>query len=401
MKRIATLLLIFVAALYILALQLTPIYPWAYWLEKFSEAALIGAIADWFAVVALFRHPMGLSIPHTAIIPKNQARIADTLGTFVHENFLTVELVSKKLTGVDLSEKVLTWTEQPGRIEKISKEAVKLFTRSLQGLSDERVIAATQNWLLNLLTQPQALAKGIQNLGQAILEAREFDLIFNRAVRQFSVLISEHSSYLRVHLRKDMPWYIPGFVHDKLYKTIVQRVDSFLQELISDPSHPARSDAKRYLAKLLEELQTNQSAQTKLANLCSLFINDPSITKFTREVWQRLMEILQSEAQNEHSKIQEAFCALLTELQTLLKDKPELRETLNSYFVEIACSIVSTNGELVANFISSTMKTWDGKTLSSKIEEQIGQDLQYVRVNGTIVGGFVGLVLAWIPTVLG
>ena len=394
MKRIALLLLSLVTALYFLAHALRNHWSGAYWLEAFAEAAMIGALADWFAVVALFRHPLSLPIPHTAIIPRNKDRIADTLGQFIHQNFLSADLVREKLAPLDLTERALRWLDGPGRLNRVADQLTRTLLAALKGISDEKVLAMTQRWVEELTADPRTIASGLSSFGKAVIAAKHFDPLLDRTLNYMSTLLSTHSEYLRQQLHHEMPWYIPRFVQDKLYRTVVQRVDTFFRAICADPDHPARGELKAYLGQLCDELLKSEELQQRIALSMRTILQDPAINGFSRQLWAQLLDHLSREIDVPDSLLNRSAFSLLDHGRALLQEDGELRSRLNRRFVEILCQLAQNHGEYAAHFISSTMKTWNAATLSEKVEEQIGQDLQFVRVNGTLVGGMVGLFLA-------
>jgi len=400
MKRVATLMLVAVAALFVVARWYESRFPWLGYIRAFAEAAMVGGIADWFAVTALFRHPLGIPIPHTAIVPARKDRIGTALGNFVQRNFLTRDVVTSKLQGMKLGERAATWLTQPEHSRQLAQAVARGLAGATSVLRDEDVQAMVDRGVVSRLRTMQA----------APLAARVFELLtaggrhqalLDDALRLAARFLQENEEMIRERIKAESPWWVPGAVENRLGDKIVSGVEKTLVAVAADPDHPLRVRYDEAVDRFVLSLRNNPDVIAKTEQLKLEMLNHPSVAEFSRTVWEdakdRLSgyaERLATDAESEPDQIERWLTGLG---QKVLQD-PELATKVNGWIVGIVTYAVEQAREEVAKLIASTVGAWDANATSRKIELQIGRDLQFIRINGTLVGGLVGVLLHVIET---
>ena len=401
MNQLATSLLLLVTISFMLVHVYVPVYPWLVWVEAFTEAAMVGALADWFAVTALFRHPMGIPIPHTAIVSRNKDRIADTLGEFIETNFLTPEILRSRLEKIDVVAAISRWFSEEDRLKSFSHEVSGVILRALSTLGEDKVAGGIAAWMKEATSRSAILGKGVGSFIQALLEGDESGVLFERAVAHVRGLLKNHSEFLQKHIRKELPWYVPRFVHDRIYHSVISRLEEYFEEIVSSPTHPARAQFREYVAKLAHEISHSPRTQEKLSLWFHTALSDEMLLTYVKKVWRKVLSALEADhARGDSAEIARLIESFAKHLLLSFQDDAELRARGNLFVLETAVIVIDRHRAQVGGFIAQTMKTWDNETLVQKVEEKIGTDLQFVRINGTVVGGLVGVVLHGIKVLL-
>lgn len=395
MKRVATLMLVVVAIVFVVARVYETRYPWLGYLRAFAEAAMVGGIADWFAVTALFRHPLGLPIPHTAIVPSRKDRIGTALGNFVQRNFLTREVVASKLAAMKLGERAAQWLSRPENSRRLARAAAHGLSGAVDVMRDEDVQELVDRGIVSRLRKLQA----------APLAAKAFELLtaggrhqalLDDALRLAARFLEENEAVIRDRIRQESPWWVPGAVEDRLGDKIVSGVEKTLIAVAADPDHPLRHRYDEAVERFVVNLRENPDTIARAEQIKLDMLNHPGVADFSREVWgdvkTRLAtyaERLAGEAEREPDQLER----WLTGLGQKVLEDPGLAEKVNGWIVELVTYSVEQAREEVATLIATTVAAWDADATSRKIELQIGRDLQFIRINGTLVGGLVGLLL--------
>ncbi|MCE2901876.1 MAG: DUF445 domain-containing protein [Gemmatimonas sp.] len=395
MKRVATAMLVVVAVVFVLARVYEPRYPWLGYLRAFAEAAMVGGIADWFAVTALFRHPLGLRIPHTAIVPSRKDRIGTALGNFVQRNFLTREVVASKLAAMKLGERAAQWLSRPENSRRLARAAAHGLSGAANVMRDEDVQELVDRGIVARLRKLQA----------APLVARAFELLtaggrhqalLDDALRLAARFLDENEAMIRDRIRQESPWWVPGAVEDRLGDKIVSGVENTLIAVAADPNHPLRHRYDEAVGRFMANLRENPDTIARAEQIKLDVLDHPSVAEFSREVWgdvklrlANYTERLADDAEREPDQLERWLAGLG---QKVLED-PGLAEKVNGWIVELVTYSVEQAREEVATLIATTVAAWDADATSRKIELQIGRDLQFIRINGTLVGGLVGLLL--------
>ena len=395
MKRVATLMLVGVALLFGVAKYYELRFPWLGYVRAFAEAAMVGGIADWFAVTALFRHPMGIPIPHTAIVPARKDRIGTALGNFVQRNFLTREVVASKLQGMKLGERAALWLAKPEHSRTLAQHVARGLVAATAVLKDEDVQAVVDRGIVSRMRTLQ-VAPLIARVFELLTAGGRHQTLLDDALRLAARFLEENEEMIRDRVKAESPWWVPGAVENRLGDKIVSGVEKTLIAVAADPDHPLRVRYDEAVDRFVVSLRSNPDVIAKAEQMKLELLSHPSVGEFSRSVWtdvkERLTgyaEKLATDAESEPDQIER----WLTGLGHKVLEDPELAAKVNGWVVEIVTYAVEQAREEVAKLIASTVAAWDANATSRKIELQIGRDLQFIRINGTIVGGMVGVLL--------
>jgi len=390
MKHLPLLLLAFMAALFLLTVGRPE--AWAGWLQAFSEAGMVGALADWFAVVALFRHPLGLPIPHTAIIPQRKNEIGDNLARFVAEHFLEPTVVRGKLDSVNLARKTAEWLKSPSGQERVRLLGVRAAQWLLGALHEARVrkfIGRLGSRQLADLDLAPLLGKTIEWL---IQDGRHQELL-TQSLRFALVTVHDHRTIIRDSVQKESPWWLPGFIDDRIVVQMLDRIETLLLEMSLDDDHPLRGDFNRWLQRWTDALQNTEEYRRWGEKLKSEMLANEGLQDYLFGLWADLVAGLEADLENPESRFREELGRSAAGLARELETDREMQRWANGWMVELAVATVDENRLAIASLISDTVRGWDAMETSRRIEAAIGRDLQFIRVNGTLVGGLVGVAI--------
>ncbi len=395
MKRVATAMLVGVAVLFVLARMYEARFPWLSYVRAFAEAAMVGGIADWFAVTALFKHPLGLPIPHTAIVPSRKDRIGTALGNFVQRNFLTREVVASKLHAMKLGERAAAWISTPEHSRKVAQVVARGLVGGAAVLKDEEVQALVDKGIVSRLRSMQA-APVAARVFDTLTAGGRHQALLDDALRLAARFLAENEEMIRERIKAESPWWVPGAVENRLGDKIVSGVEKTLVAVAADPDHPLRVRYDEAVDRFVLSLRNNPDVIAKAEQIKLDVLNHPSVAEFSKSVWSDVKdrltsyaERIASDAESEPDQIER----WLTGLGQKVLEDAELATKVNGWVVELVTYAVEQAREEVAKLIATTVAAWDANATSRKIELQIGRDLQFIRINGTIVGGLVGLLL--------
>lgn len=395
MKRVATTMLVVVAAVFIVARIFEAQVPWLGYVRAFAEAAMVGGIADWFAVTALFRHPLGIPIPHTAIVPSRKDRIGTALGNFVQRNFLTREVVESKLAAMKLGERGAQWLARPENSRRIARAAAHGLSGAANVMRDEDVQELVDRGIVSRLRRMQAAPLAAKTFELLTADGRHQALL-DDALRLAARFLDENEEMIRERIKKESPWWVPGAVENRLGDKIVSGVEKTLVAVAADPEHPLRKRYDEAVEKFVANLRENPETIARAEQIKLDVLDYPGVAEFSREVWgdvktriANYAEKLADDTEAEPDQLERWLAGLG---QKVLAD-PALAAKANGWIVELVTYSVEQAREEVAKLIATTVAAWDADATSRKIELQIGRDLQFIRINGTLVGGLVGLLL--------
>lgn len=393
MRIVATGLLVAMAALYVLARSLERgDNVWGF-VRAFAEAAMVGGLADWFAVTALFRHPLGLPIPHTAIIPRNKDRIGDSLATFLRDNFLTASVVARRMRRIDVAGAAGRMLASPPREGRLREGASRLVADILESLDDERLGGMVRGAVAGRLRALDIAPL----LGQALEAAIDQDRhvpILDGIVRWARNILdaNEHLIRAMVHGRAGSILRWTG-LDEKLAGAIVDGLAKLLTEMSEDPGHPLRAKAEEGLAMLARDLQHDPEMRVRVARWKDEIIDNPAVADWIEGLWRNARAGLLSAARDPGAAIAGRLGEALRQLGTTLQEDANLRRALNQFARRATVGAVASYGDGVVKLVSETIRSWDAETVTGRLEAAVGRDLQYIRINGTVVGGLVGLAI--------
>ncbi|MDB5718972.1 MAG: hypothetical protein JWM38_2399 [Sphingomonas bacterium] len=393
MRIAATGLLVVMAGLYLLARTLErPDNYWGY-LRAFAEAAMVGGLADWFAVTALFRHPLGLPIPHTAIIPRNKDRIGDNLASFLRDNFLTPSVVARRMGRIDLAAAAGRFLANPPAKGRLRAGASRLFADVLEALDPERLGSMVRYGLAAKL-RGMAVAPLIgQALQAAIAENRHLPIV-NGIIVWADRTLDANEALIRgiVNERAGAIMRWTG-LDEKLANAILTGLHKLLSEMAADPAHPVRAKAEEALRSVAERMQHDPEMQAKVERLKEEFIDNPAVDRWMEGLWESARAGMLRAARDPEATMAGRFGEALRQLGTTLQSEPRLQRTINQFARRAIVGAVDSYGDQIVRLVSDTVRGWDPETITGRLESAVGRDLQYIRINGTVVGGLVGLAI--------
>ncbi|WP_136620486.1 MULTISPECIES: DUF445 domain-containing protein [Mesorhizobium] len=394
-KFVAAAALALCVLVFALAKSFEHTYPWLGFVAAFAEAATIGGLADWYAVVALFRRPLGLPIPHTAIIPENQHRIADNLGRFIEVNFLAPEPVREKLAEVDFSALVADWLADTERAAGLSRFVVRLVPQTLAAVEQSGLRGFVTSRMLEQI-EKVPLAPLAAELLSALTDDRRHQKLFDEFTKVIGRFLNDEQALatMREKIREELPSLFNLFRADAyLLKKIVASAGSLLDEVRADPDHPMRAEFDRFAQGFIEKLRTSKQYAKRAEKLKRDFLARPEVKGLAGDMWASLSQFIEQDAKAPNSVIRAHLANMFVEVGRHLASDAQIRADMNQGFVVALASFVESQKSGVSTFIADQVKRWDLAQLTRLIEMNIGRDLQYIRFNGMIIGGLAGVVL--------
>jgi uncharacterized membrane-anchored protein YjiN (DUF445 family) len=364
-------------------------------LAAFAEAAAIGGLADWYAVVVLFRRPLGLPIPHTAIIPANHHRIAERLGAFVETYFLAPEPVRAKLRQVDFASAASDWLRDAERSEGLARFILRLLPEALTGAERSGLHGFLAQQLINQIEAVEVAPLAAELL-TTFTEDRRHQRILDELLLAFNQLMTDPAALdaIRRKIRAELPTLLNLYRADKfLLAKIVTSALTFLEEVRTDQEHPLRQEFDRFVGSFIEKIASSSEYATKLETFRRELLADRRFAEFARGMWDSFRRFLEQSAHNPGSLLHAHLRAVLVEVGRKLADEPRLRAHINRGMVVMLESFVRDHKGGVSTFIADQVKAWDMDQLVRLIEINVGKDLQFIRFNGAMVGGLAGLTL--------
>jgi len=389
---VATGLLVVMAVAFLIAQHFEPMHPALPWVRSFAEAAMVGALADWFAVVALFRHPLGVPIPHTAIVPRNKDRIARNLATFVETNFLVPAVVREKIAGVDLAGSFAEWlidAERPRKLAERAADRIPGLLTALGGDLRERLQRTLEDLLRDVDVAPIA--------GELLLavtaDGRHHHLV-DQLIEELARLLAEYEPAIRAKVRDKTAWLWRSLRTDvTVSDKIIAAAEEVIAEMSRDRQHPWREKFDAVLAELAGELKTSPVYRQRLDALKAGLLEHPAFHRYLSRVWDGLQEAVAADVAGERSLIAHALERGIASLGETLASDEATRGRLNRWLRSAIVRVVETQRHEIGQLIADTIGRWDTGTFTDRIESYVGDDLQYIRINGTVIGGLIGLGL--------
>ena len=394
MHLIATAMLVAMAAIFLAARAGQDQWPWLRFVRAFAEAAMVGGLADWFAVTALFRHPLGLPIPHTAIIPRNKDRIGDTLATFLRDNFLTPVVVARRMRRIDLAAAAARFLARPtGGEGRLKLGASRLMADLLEALDPERLGGMVKGAVAHRLRKLDIGPVAGQALEAAMRDGRHAPIIDGTARWAAGALAAnEHLIRAMVHDKagKVMRW---TGLDENLANKIIDGLHKLLDEVSTDPEHPLRQKAEEALAKLAIDLQSDPDMQARVAGIRDEIVGNPAMQRWIEGLWEQGRAALLRAVRDPQAAMAGRLGEAIKALGETLESDPALRAAINRFLRRVTVGAVADYGDGIVRLVSETVRSWDARTVTARLEGAVGRDLQYIRINGTLVGGLVGLII--------
>ncbi|HVK93775.1 MAG TPA: DUF445 family protein [Noviherbaspirillum sp.] len=390
-RMLATGLLVAMAVVFLVATLLLPRYPLLSFVAAFAEAAMVGALADWFAVTALFRSPLGLPIPHTAIIPRNKDRIGDSLSDFLEHNFITREIIREELRAIDIAGAAAAWLARPENSRALSRQVVRSVPSLLRAVEDEDVRLFIQRRLTAALENTQ-FAPAAAGILSVLVAGNHHQALFNHMIGVAASALEHNKDYIRWKIHENSPRWLPKAVDDRVYLRLLNALQSTLDEMRDEDSE-WRLRFQRVTDDFITQLRTSPEYEARLDALLSDVLGHPLVRNYTLDVWHDIKARLEADAASPDShlaaRLEQTFSAFSNEL---LREE-RVQKKLNQWIRLFATEAIVSRRETIADLVARVIRKWDAQTMSRKLELHVGRDLQYIRINGTLVGGLVGLVL--------
>jgi uncharacterized membrane-anchored protein YjiN (DUF445 family) len=392
MKRRATGLLVAMGVVFIVASILEPRHGWLGYIRATAEASLVGGVADWFAITALFRHPLSIPIPHTAIIPSRKDRIGRSLGNFVQNNFLSPEVLVAKLRAAQISRRAAEWLAQPENARKAAQHAGSVLKSAGRIVRDEDVHALLDRSVVEPMRRmpiAPVLSKGLQLL---TVDDRHQQLL-DRVIQGLTRLVAENELLIRERIREESPWWVPEMVDDKIHRKVLGGIERTLFEVAADSDHPLRHQFNDLLAEWMVQLQESPEVIARAEAIKQQILDPETSGRLAASLWNEVKEALARQHPAGEEGAIDAVARGLSALAQAALDDETLLEKIDGWVIGAVLRVVEQHRHEVGQLIAQTVSAWDPDETSRRIELLVGRDLQYVRINGTLVGGMVGLLI--------
>jgi len=391
MKLVALSLLLVAAVVYVVT-TIADAEGWVGYVQSFAEAAMIGALADWFAVTALFRHPLRIPIPHTAIIPRRKDQIGRSLGEFVETNFLTKEVLGERLAGAGIGRRLGIWLSHPANAERASEALADALKGTLEVLDDDEVQAGLERAVRERIrAQPAAPL-----VGKAIdlsVEGNHHQRLLDAVLVGLRGFLADNRVTFRRRLDEESPWWVPEPIDDRIFDKIYTAVDHFIADVTSDSDHEVRRSIESRVVAFAERLKTDPELLAKGEELKDELLDHPEFRAWIESLWLGTKRGLITAADDPSSELRTRTTASLQRLGERLATEPELQAKVDDWVQRGLGYVVEHYRSEVSDLIASTVERWDGESTARRMELQVGRDLQFIRINGTIVGGLAGLAI--------
>ena len=394
MKAVATGLLVVMAGVFVVSRAFEPRYPWLSYVKSFAEAAMVGGLADWFAVTALFRHPLGLPIPHTAIIPRNKDRIGEALANFLRENFLVPAVVARRMRNIDLAGAAGRFLQTPaGEGNRIRAGASRLIADIFEGLDDERLGGIVKGAISGRLRKMEVAPLLGHALASAINEDRHVPML-EASIRWTARALDANEQLIRDMVHKKANWILKlAGLEAKLADAIIDGLRKLTVEMSTDPAHPVRQKIEEALAQLANDLQTRPETRERVEAIKDQLLDNQSVSLWLDTLWQKGREAIIKAARNPDAVLAGKLGEVMKSMGTTLESDARIRAAINQFARRATVGMAASYGSSIVKLVSETVRGWDARTVTARLEAAVGRDLQYIRINGTLVGGMVGLVL--------
>ena len=392
MKAVATALLVAAAALYLVARSLQDDSTvWGY-VRAFAEAAMVGALADWFAVTALFRHPLGLPIPHTAIIPKRKDQIGRSLGDFVEGNFLSEEVIGERLRRAGLGRRMGEWLAEPANAHRASAALADGLHSTLTVLDDAEVQAGLERVVENRI-RATPVAPLVGRAVDLAIEGGHHQRLLDAVMAGVRGFLDDNRETFRERLEHESPWWVPEPVDERIFTKIYGGVNRFLDDVGADHDHEVRRTIEARALAFAARLRDDPEMVAKGEELKDELLAHPDMRAWMASLWQESKSGLLAATAAPDSELRARMSVTVERLGHRLCAEPELQRRFESGIERLVGYVIENYRAEVSALIESTVASWDGASTSRKMELQVGRDLQFIRINGTLVGGLAGLVI--------
>ena len=392
MRAVATALLAVMAVVFVGTTWFATPTPWLGAIRAFAEAALVGGLADWFAVTALFRRPLGLPIPHTAIVPARKNEIGRALARFIRDHFLVREAVERRLKRANLAARLAGWLDDVDNASRVSRDLGSALAWALREDGGGELRGALGDTLRSAFDDVP-VNRAVATLLEVLATGERADLIIDQLVAFGRNELEKNRVMIRVRIHEQSPWWLPKFVDQEIFDKLVGGLEELLEAMAADPAHPARAEIKARLGSLQRALAADPELAAKSRALKDDVVAHPAVRSYALELWQRLRTELVAALADQASPLTQGLTREIRALGARLRADEKLSAELDEWLKEMLLHVVDNYRDPLSEIVSETIESWDAAATSRRIELNIGTDLQFIRVNGTLVGGLVGLAL--------
>jgi len=390
MKFLATSLFILMVLIFIVSGILEKTIPLFSFVKAFTEAAMVGALADWFAVVALFKHPFGIPIPHTAIIPKSKNNIGKSLAGFIETHFLNEQSIKEKIQSSNPSKTAAEWLVNDDNRKKII-EYIRSFIPEIFGILKNEEI---KEFLIRNLKDNLKNIK-LSGLLKTILESltinNQHEKWIKTVISEVRKIIDKNKTTIRDKVKEQTPWWTFGVLDEKIFNKIISGINDFIEDFETNSDNKFRKELNQKLTKLITDLSDDKKLIAKVEDFKNNLIENKVLTNNLSLFIENLSNKLTEDINSKDSEILKLIDSAILKFATGMKDNKTLQDKIDFQIENIAVKLISKNADKISSIITERIDKWDAKEISEVLEVQIGRDLQFIRINGTLVGGVVGL----------
>ena len=392
MRRVATGLLVVAGVIFLIARLLEATYPWMGYVRATAEASLVGGIADWFAVTALFRRPMGLPIPHTAIIPTQKDRIGRILGGFVQNHFLARDVLSAKLRSMRLAERIARWMSDPLHAERLARHVAVGVAQAVKNMPEGEVRELIRESAVARLQHMQ-LAPVLGNVLEAATKDDRHQQLLDEALVLVRVAVSKNRELIREKIREESPWWVPPVVDEVFHQRVIDGAERMIEEVYADRAHPLRRQFDAAFDNFVERLRHSPEMIARTEQWKDNLLEHPMVNEFAASLWDRTRRAAEKfSAEPKADILHPIERGIMGVGESMLANEARLAE-LDDFLTNFIAGVLEQHRHEVGDLIADTVKQWDPKLASDRIELAVGRDLQFIRLNGTLVGGLAGLLI--------
>ncbi|MSR07019.1 MAG: DUF445 domain-containing protein [Gemmatimonadetes bacterium] len=399
MKRRATGLIVLAGVVYIIARVFDDLAPWVGFVRATAEASLVGGLADWFAVTALFRRPLGIPIPHTAIVATQKDRIGRILGNFVQNHFLSRETLATELRAIRLSERVSRWLTEPENSTRIARQMVTGLSKTIEAMPEGEIRELIKQSAVARL-QKVRLAPVFGNMLTLVTTDNRHQELLNDVIRLVGQAIQDNRDTIRERIRQRSPWWVPGAVDEAIYKKLLAAIEDLLREVQATQHHPLRKKFDAALTRFIDQLKHSPDLNAKAEAMKEHLLSQPIIEELAGSLWDAARRAAARYKDAPQDAPEGLGRGISAAGESLLANEPLLKD-LDDFLIGLVSTAAERHRQEVGELIARTVSAWDPDVAVRRLELAVGPDLQYIRMNGTLVGGLVGLIIHTISVLLG
>ncbi|HLM63825.1 MAG TPA: DUF445 domain-containing protein [Acidimicrobiales bacterium] len=400
MRRRATALLVAVTLIFLVLVLAGGEATWVGYARAAIEASMVGALADWFAVTALFRHPLGVPIPHTAIIPERKDQFGETLGDFVQSSFLTPEIIVERVRTARVSARLAAWMATPDNAERLAGHMADAAVTFADVVRDEEVQRAIEEAVRRRVESVPLAPLAGRTLG-LLTEGGRHQQLLDAMLHTLDKYLDGNHDRLRARFAAETPWWMPEAVEERLFVRLIEIARQVVHDVAEDPDHELRREADVRVRNMVDELQTSEAMRRRGEELKGELLDHPELRRWVATIWEDVKESLRAQAADPGSELRRRLAETVVSLGRRLQEDPALAERVDEA-VETGVRYVAEHfHDEIAAMVSGTISRWDGRETADRLELLLGPDLQFIRINGTVVGGLAGLVIYSVAQVIG